>query len=84
MGLQARTGQHRKTIRMNDPINPDHYRRHGIELIDLIETMPFSRANVIKYVARAGHKNPATEIEDLHKAAWYLDREIARLEGETR
>ena len=69
---------------MNDPVNPDHYRRHGIELIDLIETMPFSRANVIKYVARAGHKNPDTEIEDLHTAAWYLDREIARLEGETR
>ena len=84
MGLQARTGQHRKTIRMTDPINPDHYRRHGIELIDLIETMPSSRANVIKYVARAGHKNPATELEDLRKAAWYLDREIARLGGETR
>ena len=48
---------------MTDPINPDHYRRHGIELIDLIEHMPFSRANVIKYVARAVHKNPATEIE---------------------
>ena len=48
---------------MTDPINPDHYRRHGIELIDLIEHMPFSRANVIKYVARAGHKNPATELD---------------------
>ena len=69
---------------MADPINPDHYRRNGIELIDLIEHMPFSRANVIKYVARAGHKNPATELEDLRKAAWYLDREIARLEGESR
>ena len=69
---------------MTDPINPDHYRRHGIELIDLIEHMPFSRGNAVKYLVRAGHKNPATELEDLRKAAWYLDREITRLEGENR
>ena len=57
---------------MTDPINPDHYRRHGIELIDLIEHMPFSRGNAVKYLVRAGHKNPATELEDLRKAAWYI------------
>ena len=67
---------------MRDPIRPDHYRHNGIELIDLLETMQFSRANVIKYGARAGLKNPATEIEDLHKARWYLNREIARLTKE--
>jgi hypothetical protein len=33
----------------------------------------------IKYIPRAGVKNPETRIEDLEKAAWYLNREIANL-----
>jgi hypothetical protein len=33
---------------------------------------------VIKYVLRAGRKGDA--LEDLKKAAWYLDREIDKLE----
>lgn len=69
---------------MTDPINPDYYDAGGRQLIDLLETMQFSRGSAVKYLVRAGHKNPATEIEDLRKAAWYLDREIARLEGENR
>ena len=69
---------------MNDPINPDHYRRHGIELIDLLEGMQFSRGSAVKYLVHAGLKNPATELEDLRKAAWYIQREITRLEGESR
>lgn len=73
-----------KESTMTDPINPDYYDAGGRQLIDLLETMQFSRGSAVKYLVRAGHKNPATEIEDLRKAAWYLDREIARLEGETR
>ena len=67
---------------MRDPISPDHYRHGRAEVIDLTENLNFCRGNVIKYVARAGLKNPATEIEDLHKARWYLNREIARLTQE--
>ena len=69
---------------MTDPINPDHYRRHGIELIDIVEDLGYNRGNAVKYLVRAGVKNPATELEDLKKARWYVNREIARLEGETR
>lgn len=69
----------------NDPVNhPSHYTDGKIEVIDFIEDkhLNFHRGNVIKYVARAGKKNPATEIEDLKKALWYLKREIGRLEGQ--
>lgn len=37
--------------------------------------------NVVKYVARAGKKDPAKELEDLKKAAFYLDRRIKLLES---
>jgi len=36
--------------------------------------------NVVKYVARAGKKDAAKELEDLKKAAFYLDRKIKNLE----
>jgi hypothetical protein len=41
--------------------------------------MNFCRGNAIKYIWRAGLKGDA--IEDLRKARWYLDREIARMLG---
>jgi len=65
----------------NDPVShPAHYTSYkGIEVIQLTEQMNFNRGNVVKYVARAGLKNPATEVEDLKKARFYLDREIERL-----
>lgn len=62
-----------------DTINPSHYQKGPYQLIDLIESLPFCRANIIKYTFRAGLKDPATELEDLQKARWYLDREISRL-----
>lgn len=67
----------------NDAVNhPSHYTSYkGIEVIQLTEQMNFNRGNAVKYLARAGLKNPATEIEDLKKAAWYLQREIERLEA---
>ena len=48
---------------MTDPINPDYYDAGGRQLIDLLEGMQFSRGSAVKYLVRAGHKNPATEIE---------------------
>jgi hypothetical protein len=64
---------------MSDPISPDHYRFDGFQVIDLTEQMNFNRGNVIKYVARAGRKDPQREIEDLKKARFYLTRELGRL-----
>ena len=68
---------------MSDNVNhPNHYfADRGIEVIDAIEAwnLNFSRGNAVKYIARAGVKNPEKEIEDLEKAVWYINREIKRL-----
>ena len=71
------------TVVQNDPVNhPAHYTYGKIETIDFIEDkkLGFCLGNVVKYVTRAGHK--LNTLEDLKKARWYLDREIARLEKE--
>lgn len=67
---------------MTDAINPPHYQDHpsGIQCIQITEHMNFCLGNAIKYIWRAGLKNDA--IEDLEKARWYIDREIARIERE--
>ncbi len=75
------TGWRKKQIEddMNDNVNhPKHYTSHpsGIEVIEITEHMNFCLGNVIKYVLRADLKHDA--IEDLEKARWYLDRELAR------
>ena len=65
---------------MNDPVNhPKHYTEHpsGIECIEITEHMNFCVGNAIKYLWRAGLKGE--QIEDLRKARWYIDREIARI-----
>lgn len=65
-----------------DSINkPKHYNvdPSGVEPIQITEHMNFLLGNVIKYVMRHKHKNG---IEDLKKAAWYLDREIKRQTNE--
>jgi hypothetical protein len=63
-----------------DPIHPAHYKSGGIEVIDIIEAygLGFCLGNVVKYVLRAGRKQP-NAVEDLKKARWYLDREIEKL-----
>lgn len=40
--------------------------------------------NVVKYIVRAGKKDPAKDLEDHKKARFYLDRKIARLEAKAR
>lgn len=65
----------------DDPVNhPAHYTEGGIETIDFIEAkhLGFCLGNVVKYVVRAGKKDD--QLQDLKKARWYLDREIASLE----
>lgn len=69
----------------NSAINPSYYKEkwsNGAQVIDISENLNFCRGNVVKYVARAGKKNKDTELEDLKKAQWYLNREINRLEAE--
>jgi len=72
-----------------DMVNsPDHYKSHpsGVECIEVTRHMTFNVGNVIKYLWRAGLKSgngsqADKAIEDLKKAAWYLNDEIVRLEN---
>lgn len=67
----------------NDPVNhPSHYTSGKIEVIDFIEDqkLPYHLGNVLKYICRAGKKDPTKMLEDLEKAQWYLDRYICWLE----
>ena len=64
---------------MDDPVNhPRHYTGHpsGVECIEITEHMNFCVGNAVKYLWRAGLKGD--DIEDLRKAAWYVQREIDR------
>ena len=70
---------------MSASINPDHYKAYdGIEVIQLTEQLNFCRGNAVKYIARAGLKDPLKEVEDLEKAKWYIERELARLEAKNK
>lgn len=62
--------------------HPPHYTQHpsGIECIQITEHMGFCLGNAVKYIWRADLKQNA--LEDLKKARWYLDREIAKREVE--
>ncbi|WP_199815969.1 DUF3310 domain-containing protein [Streptomyces sp. NRRL S-241] len=64
--------------------HPSHYTwlPNGLEVIDLTENLNFNRGNGVKYIVRAGRKDAATELEDLKKALWYINREIQRLSKE--
>ena len=62
---------------MSDLVNhPSHYEEQSIRLepIDFCERLPFCEGNAIKYCFRAGHKDGASELLDLKKAQWYLNR----------
>ena len=65
---------------MSDPINPAHYREHpaGIECIEVTEHAGFNLGNAIKYIWRVQWGNKGNKIDDLHKALWYVNREIVR------
>lgn len=66
---------------MTDHVNhPSHYggEDNPYEAIKVIEAwdLGFCLGNAVKYISRAGKKDPEKEIEDLKKARWYIDRAI--------
>lgn len=67
---------------MSDPINPDHYKVGGIEVADIADAYDLGRwpFSALKYILRAGRKDPAKTVEDFKKARWFISREIDRLE----
>jgi hypothetical protein len=71
---------------MDDPVHhPAHYTQAGptYEMINVIEAwgLGFHLGNAVKYISRAGKKSAETEVQDLEKARWYLDRRIQQLRG---
>ena len=58
--------------------HPPHYTSHpsGVECIQITEHMGFNLGNALKYIWRCDLK--ADAVEDLKKAVWYLEREIAK------
>jgi len=72
------------TEEFNEVSRPSHYTSSKVEVIDAIEAwgLGYHLGNVVKYVARAGKKNPTKDIQDLEKAAWYLNRRIENLKQE--
>lgn len=76
-----------------DKVNhPSHYTwlkdKCGIEVIDITRHMDFDLGNAIKYILRNGRKHEEgyedidKAIEDLKKAAWYINDKIQMLEKE--
>lgn len=89
----AACGPNTKEVATTDNVNrPGHYTYGKIEPIDFIEDkgFNFNLGNVIKYVSRCGKKKSkgisteAKALEDLKKARYYLEREIAIREKEIK
>lgn len=62
--------------------HPTHYggADNPYEAVKVITawSLNFALGNAVKYICRAGKKAGADELEDLKKAAWYLNHEIER------
>lgn len=70
-----------------DAIRPEHYggEANPFEPIKIIQhyNMGFELGNTIKYVLRAGKKDPSKYIEDLKKAIQYIQFEIDKTERQS-
>lgn len=73
-----------KTEEWHTPVDnvnhPEHYKSHpsGIEPIEITKHESFNIGNCIKYLMRRNFKG--RPLEDLKKAKFYLEMEIAMLE----
>lgn len=84
MMKEVKAGKATVNLLPHDPVNhPSHYCSHpsGIECIEITRHHCFSVGNAMKYLWRAGLKDPSPEkeIEDLKKAIWYLEDRIKQL-----
>lgn len=71
--------EYKNVFKKEDLVNhPKHYTSHpsGVECIQVTEHMGFNLGNAMKYIWRADEKGNA--VEDLRKAVWYINREIAK------
>lgn len=80
-GIMCQCGNSKKEKKENVD-HPDHYlKSSGHEVIDVIEAwqLNFNLGNAVKYIARAGKKDPNKTKEDLNKAIWYIQNQINNL-----
>jgi hypothetical protein len=77
--LVTKTWAEQSATQADNVNHPAHYKAGGIETIDFIEAkgLNYHLGNVVKYISRADHKGDRKE--NLLKAQWYLNREIAKL-----
>ena len=71
-----------KKVKRSNVDHPSLYLKDsGHEVIDVIEAwgLNFNLGNAIKYIARAGKKDPKKYKEDLNKAVWYINNQISKL-----
>lgn len=73
----------------NDNVNhPSHYtwlkELCGIEVLDITRHLDFNTGNAVKYLLRAGRKDPKKTIEDLEKAIFYIKDKINMLKNENK
>lgn len=65
--------------------HPAHYggKDNPYEVVKVVEAWGLDRDaylfNVVKYIGRSGRKEGTPPIEDLKKAAWYLNRRIENM-----
>lgn len=74
-------------IAAGDKVNhPAHYNAGKIEVIEYIEDqrLCYHLGNAVKYISRAGKKDPEKTVEDLEKAIWYIRRKLEVLKGTGR
>ena len=80
-GIMCECGKSKKANKEN--VNhPSHYLKNsGHEVIDVINAwnLNFELGNAVKYIARAGKKDPKKIMEDLNKAKWYIQHQIDRI-----
>lgn len=46
--------------------------------------LDFELGNAIKYISRAGKKDPSKKVKDLKKAIWYINHTIERIESDAK
>jgi Protein of unknwon function (DUF3310) len=73
---------------MSEVTHPSHYggKDNPHEAIKVITSwgLGFNLGNVVKYISRAGKKDPERLIQDLEKARFYLDYEINLLKNKNK
>jgi hypothetical protein len=78
-----------KELNKYDNVNhPSHYtwlkELCGIEVLDITRHLDFNTGNAVKYLLRAGRKDPKKTIEDLEKAIFYIKDKINMLKNENK